>query len=142
MLYDLLAPAASQFILFNLFRYITFRTGGAVLTALVVSFILGPPLIRWLKSLQRERPADPHRRTRTPSDREEGHADHGRRADPVRPVTSPRCCGPICATAMSGSVLFVTLGYRLAGLRRRLPEASRSAAQGRLPERMKLAARP
>ena len=33
MLYDLTRPFAEQFILFNLFRYITFRTGGAVLTA-------------------------------------------------------------------------------------------------------------
>jgi phospho-N-acetylmuramoyl-pentapeptide-transferase len=52
MLYDLARPFASQFILFNLFRYITFRSGAACLTALVVSFILGPPLIRWLKSRQ------------------------------------------------------------------------------------------
>ena len=37
---------------FNLFRYLTVRTGGAVLTALVISFIVGPPLIRWLKVRQ------------------------------------------------------------------------------------------
>ena len=53
MLFDLARPFASQFILFNLFRYITFRSGAACLTALLVSFILGPPLIRWLRSLQR-----------------------------------------------------------------------------------------
>jgi phospho-N-acetylmuramoyl-pentapeptide-transferase len=53
MLFDLARPFASQFILFNLFRYITFRSGAACLTALVVSFILGPPVIRWLRSLQR-----------------------------------------------------------------------------------------
>src|SRR5690349_12956645 len=52
MLYELVRPFANQFILFNLFRYITFRSGAACLTALVVSFILGPPLIRWLKSKQ------------------------------------------------------------------------------------------
>jgi phospho-N-acetylmuramoyl-pentapeptide-transferase len=52
MLYDLARPFANQFILFNLLRYITFRSGAACLTALVVSFVLGPPLIRWLKSLQ------------------------------------------------------------------------------------------
>ena len=54
MLYDLARPLANQFILFNLFRYITFRSGAACLTALIVSFILGPPLIRWLRSAQRE----------------------------------------------------------------------------------------
>ena len=54
MLYDLARPLANQFILFNLSRYITFRSGAACLTALMVSFILGPPLIRWLQSLQRK----------------------------------------------------------------------------------------
>ncbi len=53
MLVDIARPFASQFILFNLFRYITFRSGAACLTALLVSFIVGPPVIRWLKSLQR-----------------------------------------------------------------------------------------
>lgn len=54
MLYNLLFPLADDFGLFNLFRYITLRTGGAVVTALIVSFILGPPVIRWLKSKQAE----------------------------------------------------------------------------------------
>jgi phospho-N-acetylmuramoyl-pentapeptide-transferase len=54
MLYNLLAPLADEFIFFNLFRYLTFRGGGAVLTALVLSFVLGPRIIAWLKSKQRE----------------------------------------------------------------------------------------
>jgi len=53
MLFNLLVPLADEFGLFNLFRYITFRTGGAVLTALLVSFIFGPGVIRWLRSRQR-----------------------------------------------------------------------------------------
>jgi phospho-N-acetylmuramoyl-pentapeptide-transferase len=52
MLYVVFRPFADQFILFNLFRYITFRAGAACLTALVVSFVLGPPMIRWLRSMQ------------------------------------------------------------------------------------------
>ena len=52
MLYNLLRPLADHFILFNLVRYITFRAGAACLTALVVSFLLGPMVIRWLKRLQ------------------------------------------------------------------------------------------
>jgi len=52
MLYLIFRPLADQFILFNLFRYITFRAGGACLTALIVAFVLGPSAIRWLKSLQ------------------------------------------------------------------------------------------
>lgn len=54
MLYNLLTPFADQFPVFNLFRYITFRAGGAAMTALFLSFILGPGIIRWLKSKQRE----------------------------------------------------------------------------------------
>ncbi len=36
----------------DVFRYLTFRSGGAVLTALLVAFVMGPPLIRWLKVRQ------------------------------------------------------------------------------------------
>ena len=54
MLYSLLFPLADQFGAFNVIRYITFRTGGAVMTALLVSFLIGPALIRWLKRKQRE----------------------------------------------------------------------------------------
>ena len=35
-----------------MFKYLTFRTGGAVLTALVISFVIGPSLIRWLRGQQ------------------------------------------------------------------------------------------
>jgi phospho-N-acetylmuramoyl-pentapeptide-transferase len=52
MLYNLLPPLADDIGFLNLFRYLTFRTGGAVMTALVVSFICGAPVIRWLKSRQ------------------------------------------------------------------------------------------
>jgi phospho-N-acetylmuramoyl-pentapeptide-transferase len=54
MLYNLLFPLADEIGAFNLFRYITLRTGGAVVTALFVSFVLGPAVIRWLKSKQAE----------------------------------------------------------------------------------------
>ena len=53
MLYNFLAPLADEFGLFNLFRYITFRTGGAMITALIVSFIFGPGIIRWLRRHQK-----------------------------------------------------------------------------------------
>ena len=52
MLPDLLVPLADQFQLFNTFRYITFRTGGAIMTALIISFLFGGMMINWLKSLQ------------------------------------------------------------------------------------------
>ena len=49
MLFNLLPPLADDFIFFNLFRYLTFRSGGAVVTALLISFVVGPYIIRWLK---------------------------------------------------------------------------------------------
>lgn len=52
MLPDLLVPLADHFQPFNLFRYLTFRTGGAVMTALIISFLFGSCMITWLKSLQ------------------------------------------------------------------------------------------
>ncbi len=52
MLYQLLAPLSDDFILFNLFRYLTFRTGGAILTAMLISFLFGQPIINWLRSKQ------------------------------------------------------------------------------------------
>lgn len=54
MLYNLLAPYAQDFIVFNLFRYLTFRTGGAIMTAMTICFLIGPSMIRWLKKKQKE----------------------------------------------------------------------------------------
>lgn len=54
MLHLLLVPFADEVGVLNLFRYLTFRTGGAVMTALLVSFVLGPRVIRWLKARQSE----------------------------------------------------------------------------------------
>ena len=52
MLYHLLYPLASSVKLFNIFKYLTFRTIYAMITALIVSFLLGPWIIRKLESLQ------------------------------------------------------------------------------------------
>ncbi len=41
-----------HFTILRLFRYLTFRTGGAIITALLVAFIIGPRLIAWLKVKQ------------------------------------------------------------------------------------------
>ena len=54
MLSDLLGPLSSDYQVFNLFNYITFRTGGAILTGLLISLILGAPFIKWLKLKQAE----------------------------------------------------------------------------------------
>ena len=50
MLFDLLYPLSRDYKIFNLFRYLSFRTEGAVLTALLVSFLLGPRVIGWLRA--------------------------------------------------------------------------------------------
>ncbi len=54
MLFHLLVPLSDQFPILNVFRYLTFRTGGSIVTALVVCFVFGPMFIRWLKSKQAE----------------------------------------------------------------------------------------
>ncbi|MEJ2185017.1 MAG: phospho-N-acetylmuramoyl-pentapeptide-transferase [Gemmatimonadota bacterium] len=52
MLYHFLAPLAGHHIAFNLFRYITFRAAGGMATALVLSFLFGPAIIRNLRALR------------------------------------------------------------------------------------------
>ena len=49
MLYHLLFPLADEHIFFNLFQYISFRAAGAMVTALLTAFLVGPPVIRWLR---------------------------------------------------------------------------------------------
>src|SRR5438874_4322269 len=52
MLYYLLFPLREKIAGFNVFRYITFRTAFAALTALLISFILGPWLIERMRRIK------------------------------------------------------------------------------------------
>ena len=52
MFYQFLVPLADDYRIFNVFRYLTFRTGGSVMTALLICFVIGPAFIRRLKSAQ------------------------------------------------------------------------------------------
>lgn len=52
MLYDLLFPLRLYFGPLNVFRYISFRAAGAAVTALLVAFVVGPLIIRWLLQMQ------------------------------------------------------------------------------------------
>jgi len=52
MLYEWLAPLSDQFQVFNLLNYLTFRSGGALLTSLLIAFILGPRMINILRARQ------------------------------------------------------------------------------------------
>ena len=52
MIYYLLCPLHTSYSFFNVFRYITFRTIFASITALLICLVVGPPLIQKLQSLQ------------------------------------------------------------------------------------------
>jgi len=52
MFYNFVYPLADLFSPFNLFRYLTFRSIAAFLTALILSFVIGGALIRWLRTKQ------------------------------------------------------------------------------------------
>ncbi len=52
MLYNLLYPLSSEFTVLNVFRYITFRSVWALLTALLISILVGPWFIRLLKRIK------------------------------------------------------------------------------------------
>ncbi|HEX3109865.1 MAG TPA: phospho-N-acetylmuramoyl-pentapeptide-transferase [Thermoanaerobaculia bacterium] len=52
MLYYLLYPLRNVIVGFNVFRYITFRTAFAALTALLISFIFGPWLIERMRRVK------------------------------------------------------------------------------------------
>ena len=52
MLYALLYPLGDTFIGFNVFRYLTFRTGLAIATAFFISLVVGPWMISKLRALQ------------------------------------------------------------------------------------------
>jgi phospho-N-acetylmuramoyl-pentapeptide-transferase len=114
MLYLLLHPLTDDLHALNIFRYITFRSGGAVLTALLISFAFGPPMIAWLKSKQGD--GQPIR-----SDGPEGHI--------VRKKGTPTMGGFLILLAVTASTLLwadlsnpyvwialaVTVGFGLIG---------------------------
>ena len=52
MLYHLLSPYGAQISLLNVTQYVTFRTAAASLTALAISLMFGPWMIRKLRDAQ------------------------------------------------------------------------------------------
>jgi phospho-N-acetylmuramoyl-pentapeptide-transferase len=52
VLYHLLTPLTEYWGALRLFNYITFRAAGAVVTAIVLAFLIGPPIIRRLQGMQ------------------------------------------------------------------------------------------
>ena len=53
MLYYLSLIFVNDFSFLNIFKYLTLRSGGALLTSLILSFIFAPFIIKWLKKNQR-----------------------------------------------------------------------------------------
>ncbi|HVZ48092.1 MAG TPA: phospho-N-acetylmuramoyl-pentapeptide-transferase [Gemmatimonadaceae bacterium] len=52
MLYDIFYPLREHFSPFRIFTYQSFRAAGAAVTALLVAFVVGPAIIRWLQRMQ------------------------------------------------------------------------------------------
>ena len=112
MLYYLLFPLHTTYSGFNVFRYITFRAAMAALTALVVSFVLGPYVIRSLAEKQIGQPI-----------REDGPASHSSKAG------TPTMGGTLILLALALSTilladilnlyillaLFATVGFGIVG---------------------------
>ena len=73
MLYYLLYPFAADFTVFNVLRYLSFRSLGAAATALVVSLLAGPWFIRRLRKMsfgqvvREEGPSTHYRKSGTPT---------------------------------------------------------------------------
>jgi len=138
MLFNLLAPLAEESVIFNLFRYLTFRSGGAVMTALAISFVMGPRTIRWLKKKQRE--GQPIRQ-----DGPESHL--------ITKQGTPTMGGVLILLALALStllwadlrngyvwvVLFVTVGFGLVGFFDDFLKLTRRSSRG-LPSRTKFLA--
>jgi phospho-N-acetylmuramoyl-pentapeptide-transferase len=134
MLYNLLVPLSDEFQLLNVFRYLTFRTGGAIVTALIISFVLGPRIIRWLKSKQGE--GQPIR--------EDGPASHllTKRGTPTMggsfillAITISTLLWADLTNGYVWCVLFVTAGFGLIGFAddyRKLTKRSHKGVSGRV----------
>jgi phospho-N-acetylmuramoyl-pentapeptide-transferase len=73
MLYHLLYALRDDYSVFNVFRYITFRTAYAALTALVICFVVGPLFIRFMtrvkagQYVRTEGPTSHHAKAGTPT---------------------------------------------------------------------------
>ena len=138
MLFNLLVPFIGDFGPLNLFRYLTFRTGGAVMTALFISFLVGPAMIDWLRMKQRE--GQPIR-----DDGPENHL--------LTKKGTPTMGGFLILLSLVGStllwadltsgyvwaVMVVTIGFGLVGFLDDFLKVTKRNARG-LPSRFKLVA--
>lgn len=137
MLYNLLFPLSDEVGVFNLFKYLTFRTGGAVITSLIVALLIGPGMIRWLRRKQKE--GQPIR-------------DDGPESHLLTKKGTPTMGGILILLALSVStllwadlkngfvwaVLLVTIGYGLIGFMDDFLKVTKRNSKG-LPGKLKMA---
>ncbi|CAA6604274.1 phospho-N-acetylmuramoyl-pentapeptide transferase [Rhodospirillaceae bacterium LM-1] len=136
MLYNLLYPLADELAVLNLFKYLTFRTGGAVITGLIVALLFGPSMIRWLRRKQKE--GQPIR-------------DDGPESHILTKKGTPTMGGILILLALTVStllwadlkngyvwaVLLVTIGYGLIGFMDDFLKVTKRNSKG-LPGKLKL----
>ena len=138
MLFNLLTPLADDYIIFNLFRYLTFRSGGAVLTALVISFVVGPRIIQWLKAKQgagqpiRDDGPESHVRTKAGTPTMGGFL-----------ILLALCVSTLLWADLTNgfvwAILYITIGFGTIGFADDMLKLTRRSSHG-LPSRFKLLA--
>jgi phospho-N-acetylmuramoyl-pentapeptide-transferase len=111
VLYHLLVPLSDVYSVFNVFRYITFRTAAATLTALFLAFVVGPALIRGLQNL---RAGQPIREIGPDHQHKEGTPTMGGLLILLSLVVSVLLWADLTNRAI-WSVLILTLGYGVLG---------------------------
>src|SRR5258705_13884264 len=100
MLYYLLVPLAKDHIVFNVFRYLTFRSFMALISAFIISLVVGPWIIRRLRIAQ-------HGGETTREDTPEGHRTK---------KGTPTMAGIVILTAITATTLLrANLANRYAG---------------------------
>ncbi|MEM6847551.1 MAG: phospho-N-acetylmuramoyl-pentapeptide-transferase [Pseudomonadota bacterium] len=113
-MFELLSNFADEAGPLNVFRYITFRTGGALVTSMFIVFLLGPMIIRWLRL--RQGGGQPIR--------EDGPASHllTKRGTPTMGglmILLGMVAGTLLWVDLSNSyvwlILYVTIGFGLIG---------------------------
>ena len=137
MLYHLSLWLSESISGFNVFRYLTFRSGLAVMTALIIAFACGGPLIAWLKKHQTE--GQPIR--------EDGPESHlkSKRGTPTMGGALILLSFSV-ATLLWGDLtnlyvwiaLFVTLSFGLIGFADDYLKIARASAVGGVPGRVRL----
>ncbi len=137
MLQYLLVELSDQISVFNVFRYLTFRTGGAIMTALIFVFLFGPALINALRVRQGK--GQPIR-----DDGPERHLIEKQGTPTMGDLMM--LSGITVATLLWGNlsnpylwvVLLVTLGFGLVGLYDDYLKVSRASSRG-FPGKVKFA---